>query len=470
MQFCIVLAVLSSFIVASVVTAGGTTTDGTTNDVSLMVPKLIAVVLCQWLVVMTARAISWQTRADCSSGLMSSATAIRRLESRYRLHTCVWIIVVVATLVCFDWIRLVEFMWTSFASTIHLPVLARVPLVIPLAGLVPIIGSLVLSWACFYDAEIVVDRNAQRQSRMQFVTKLVRLHLVPPVVPVALIVGWCQSVELLFPAAMEFTWASIVHIVPLFSVAAAFPVLLNRTWGTRRLVAGKLREKLERRLESRGIEVRDILIWETGGTALNAAMTGFVPQFRYLLLTDGLVDRLRFGELEMVLEHEISHASRRHSLKLLAAIGLLMASGSALIMTLQYAAAERGGDFVALNQFGVLSATLAATLICGGVLVGKLARLFEIQADLDACFHCGCFATAPNDGIAGCDDYLLVIGKLAGGPGARATWLHPSHQQRCEFLSKGLEEATASLRYRQRVVWLNIAGWALVAGGVAMVW
>ena len=47
---------------------------------------------------------------------------------------------------------------------------------------------------------------------------------------------------------------------------------------------------------------------------VNACVTGILPRFRYVLLTDALVDSLTPHEIAAVFGHEIGHIAHRHLL------------------------------------------------------------------------------------------------------------------------------------------------------------
>ncbi len=90
------------------------------------------------------------------------------------------------------------------------------------------------------------------------------------------------------------------------------PAFVRLSWPTRPLEAGPLRRRLERLAERFGFECTDILVWDTGGSLVNAGITGALPWFRYVLLTDVLLEQLDDLEIEAVFGHEIGHVAHRH--------------------------------------------------------------------------------------------------------------------------------------------------------------
>ena len=55
-------------------------------------------------------------------------------------------------------------------------------------------------------------------------------------------------------------------------------------------------------------------VWDTGHCVLNACVTGVLPGFRYVLLTDALVETMTPVEVAAVFGHEIGHIAHRHLL------------------------------------------------------------------------------------------------------------------------------------------------------------
>ena len=77
---------------------------------------------------------------------------------------------------------------------------------------------------------------------------------------------------------------------------------------------GPLRRRLTRISERVGFRFTDILVWDTGNMMVNACVTGILPRFRYVLLTDALIESLTPLEIAAVFGHEIGHIAHRHLL------------------------------------------------------------------------------------------------------------------------------------------------------------
>ena len=57
---------------------------------------------------------------------------------------------------------------------------------------------------------------------------------------------------------------------------------------------------------------RDILLWKTEYNMGNAAVMGFVPRLRYILMSDLLLETMTDEQIEAVFAHELGHVVHRH--------------------------------------------------------------------------------------------------------------------------------------------------------------
>ena len=75
-------------------------------------------------------------------------------------------------------------------------------------------------------------------------------------------------------------------------VLAISPLFVRLAWPTYSLPPGALRRRLERAADRVGFRFTDILVWDTGQMMVNACVTGILPRFRYILLSDALLESL----------------------------------------------------------------------------------------------------------------------------------------------------------------------------------
>ncbi len=86
-------------------------------------------------------------------------------------------------------------------------------------------------------------------------------------------------------------------------------------WGCKSIDHGFVRSRLTQFCKKAHFSYADILEWNLfDGKLITAGVLGFVPRFRYLLISPALLDLLDEQELEAVVAHEIGHVKRHHML------------------------------------------------------------------------------------------------------------------------------------------------------------
>ncbi len=171
-----------------------------------------------------------------------------------------------------------------------------------------------------------------------------------------------------------------VLIGTVLAIFVLSPFLLRWVLKAKPLPPGALRTRLESMSAQLGVKCRDILLWHTDYTLGNAAVMGIVPQFRYILLTDLLVDTLNERQIEAVFAHEAGHVRHRHMLWYVVFFGVFMLALYGPVDTLTRAVHD---------AFASMPVPIELIVGIGGVAVfivlfGMLSRLFERQADLYA--------------------------------------------------------------------------------------
>ncbi|MDB5350876.1 MAG: Zn-dependent protease with chaperone function [Planctomycetota bacterium] len=263
------------------------------------------------------------------------------------------------------------------------------------------------------------------------------------------------------------------------------PAFVRLTWPTRRMEAGPLRDRLERLSRRLRFRCSDILVWDTGGVIVNAGVTGSVPWFRYVLITDAMIELLDEHEIEAVFGHEVGHIAHRHlpyfGLFLLGSMGLLTMCGAlvARIWNIDASLAR----WLPEATLGTVEQVLLLA-ICGlyfFVVFGFLSRRFERQADVFGARAVSCdqhecpphrdmnAPDAPDRAVrtlcpVGIRIFANALGNVAAlngmSPRARS-WRHGSIAKRIAFL-EGLEyQPDAEKKFQLRIARLR---WALVVG------
>jgi STE24 endopeptidase len=259
------------------------------------------------------------------------------------------------------------------------------------------------------------------------------------------------------------------------------PLFVRFAWPTRSLPPGPLRRRLERIADRVGFQFSDVLIWDTGHMMVNACVTGILPRFRYVLLTDALIESLSPLETAAVFGHEIGHIAHRHllyfafffmgSLGILSLLAQVVSKADPVIEQLALLTPWEPSLVIELSEgIGLL-------LVLGlyfWVVFGQVSRRFERQADVFggkvvSCTLSDCppHADLDNDlapdpvrgaapilcpvGIRIFADALANVARFNGLDQNGRSWRHGSIAHRIAFL-QGLERHPERERRFQRGV------------------
>jgi STE24 endopeptidase len=157
--------------------------------------------------------------------------------------------------------------------------------------------------------------HAPPRYRDYFASNL-RLKLLFTAVPIFLVV-LLRDLTLLAARTAHVNigegWLEVgAMLVPLLIVFVFAPEILRRVLDTVPLEDGRLRRKLEAMCTRSRMRVQDILVWRTHNNMGNAAVMGVLPQMRYVLLSDLLLESMTDEQIEAVFAHEIGHVVHRH--------------------------------------------------------------------------------------------------------------------------------------------------------------
>jgi STE24 endopeptidase len=265
------------------------------------------------------------------------------------------------------------------------------------------------------------------------------------------------------------------------------PAFVRLSWPTHPLPPGPLRDRLERLASRFGFRFTDILIWDTDSTIVNAGVTGVLPFYRYVLLTDALIERLGPHEIAAVFGHEVGHIRHRHlaffGFFLVGSMGILtLASDLISIHALKGLTGPAGSTGESVAQRTV---TLVLGLAYFAAIFGILSRRFERQADVFGCraVSCGKLKCPPHPDLYSRSDIpavegplcpvgirifvnaLLTVAELNGIEPSAREWRHGSINRRVAFL-EGLEgKPQAERQFQIGVSWLRVGlALALIAG------
>jgi STE24 endopeptidase len=350
--------------------------------------------------------------------------------------------------------------------------LQRWPLADDLVILAPPLIALLAVWTVYWRVERTLrgqtgeELPAAWPAWREFLGLHVRQHLGLPLVPVLLVLFAQDVTAWVAPRWLEqgSDYPAAIGSVGLLVI---LPFLLRWIWRTHTLPAGELREQLQGVCQTHACRVRDILIWNTGNRLPNAAITGFVPRLRYLLLSDALLAYLNTDELVAVVRHEATHVRRRHLLfrLLLVAVPVWMAICFGRQIPAWQEAWLTTGEAWGVARFWqqyLLWPGVAAWYVFGAT--GVYSRWLEFDADLGVLDELPAEATAAER-LARVAPFVSALCRISGSM-TRGSWLHPAVFDRVAFLRRASREPQVALQFRRRLWWGNgalVAMYAIVA-------
>jgi STE24 endopeptidase len=197
-------------------------------------------------------------------------------------------------------------------------------------------------------------------------------------------------------------------------VLVGSPLFIRLAWPTRSLPDGPLRRRLERVARRVGFRFTDLLVWDTGNLMVNACVTGVLPWFRYVLLSDALIESLSPAEVAAVFGHEVGHVAHRHlpffGFFFLGCLGILSLSAQvfslpeAWIEGLPWLPAGRASQVGEIAEAAMMLGTLGLFF---WLVFGHLSRRFERQADVFGCRVVSC-------GVAECPPHFDLEEEMIG--------------------------------------------------------
>lgn len=290
---------------------------------------------------------------------------------------------------------------------------------------------------------------------LSFNVRYQMLTVAVPMTVILLTYRLCQHHRRQLADALLFPWVPDALLV--LVAAAVFilaPVLLKSIWATSPLPTGPLRQRLEEACRRTGLRCRDILVWDSHGMVINAAVMGIFARFRYVLLSDGLLEGLKEEEIEAVFGHEAGHVRHHHMqyFLLFALVSILLVSG---VMEIIVRLSWGPRALFTLSETAIQGIGLGLIALFWGVVFGWLSRRFERQADV-----CGVRCVSPTDVpcgdacgvhpvdgreparghplcVAGAKVFVTALDQVAilnGIPQEERSWRHSSIASRMRFL------------------------------------
>jgi len=265
-----------------------------------------------------------------------------------------------------------------------------------------------------------------------------------------------------FNAFMNSPYGQMIFFAAFITVLMIIlPRFIQRWWGCRPLAASEKGDLLERFLLEKKFKYRGLLKWPIfEGRMMTAGIMGIVPRYRYILVTDSLMEALSAEELKAVLAHEMGHARYRHLLfYVLFFIGFMSLSLGLADMSIYLAFLHpRFVELISSNEARSVSLfyliisfpMLISLLVYFRYVMGFFMRHFERQADLYSSAVMG----TPLFTIRSLEKIAFMSGKSRDLP----SWHHFSIKQRVDYLLRAYRDR-GLIRRHNRFVLISFLGY-----------
>jgi len=229
----------------------------------------------------------------------------------------------------------------------------------------------------------------------------------------------------------------------LFILMIFMPGLIRSWWSCKPFIPSEKVDALKSFMEEKRFKYQELLRWPIfEGRIMTAGIMGMVPRFRYILITESLMDILSIEELKAVLAHEMGHARYRHFFfYLVFFIGFAVVSTglwdffAVLLSTrpfLMRIIGTGGSADATFLHFLLALPVLVSMVVYFRYVMGFFMRHFERQADLYSAFIMG----SPRETISSLEKIAILSGKIRDLP----SWHHFSIRQRVDYLWRFLRD------------------------------
>jgi Zn-dependent protease with chaperone function len=303
------------------------------------------------------------------------------------------------------------------------------------------VAYLAIIWSTAYDAYKGLFQAGM--SRRSYVLSNVSFNL-PVILPWLAISAGMDIIHLLpfqLPKHLVATPEGQVVFFSCFLAAliVVAPSLIKFFWRCRPLPPGHQRRRIEAMCNKARMGYKNILRWPIfEGRVLTAGVMGLVKRFRYILVTEGLLQILSDDEIDAVMAHEIGHIKKKHLVfYLVFFLGFIVLS-YAIFDLILYAVlysnlslplvSDPKAEPLPFTPILFTLAMAATLLVYFRYVFGYFMRNCERQADL--------YAFTLLGHSSGLVSSLQKIAAYSGQSDNRPNWTHFSIRQRIDFLKK----------------------------------
>jgi Zn-dependent protease with chaperone function len=388
------------------------------------------------------------------------------LQRAFACHSAVWLSASLAIIWAIRWQDIVRGHWR----------LDRWPLLDEALILMPVLLSLVASWAIFYEIQRTIDGRSlnlfsirELKRRLDFVSIRVRVYILMVLVPISLVVFWRDISPWI--GLQDASVQIGIYVAGIACTMLGFPYLLMLIWKTDQVPA-ELKPDLLAIASRHQLRIRGIRVWKTGSQIINAFVAGFIPGHRFVFLSDRLLTEFPSHEIHAVMRHEAGHLRLCHlpirfafTVLPLIALSVDELNPFGLAKLLESTCMTLGWPEVVPSIF--LCGVYLAYLI---LVLPWLSKNMEYEADIYSCQP-----SDPDFGIRADEmsDALLRLAAANPAQYSKQTLIHPSIESRLLLLrdlklhpEKGIKFCVAFQRRRQIVIGFLVSICFVAAAGL----
>lgn len=382
-------------------------------------------------------------------------------------HFAVWLLSSIAIVVVIQWQLTVRSSWN----------LDRFPAIDEMLILAPSLVSLILSWFILFETQSTSIEDLEVGSaRQEYVALRCRVYLMMVLIPILLMIlvkdFWYLIERLPLYVLLAATFSCLIGLL------AIMPILVGKLWASRSVSPDEGRQRMLQISNNHHMQIKDILVWDTGQSMVNALVTGVFPRYRVLMVSDLLLSSFPAEEVDSILRHEAGHLRLSHLPVRLAFI--LLPALAMVSMDLDSNQTFLSSTESLVAQIGL---PIAPALIPPGLFVvyllvvtAWLSRMMEYEADL---YAAGLLPQNDheNDNIVANSTRSMTRALCRFGEGSakqmnESTLTHPSLQNRLDLVKKCSSNPSlaAAFQRRFRLQQVALAGLILILTSLMFIW
>jgi len=280
----------------------------------------------------------------------------------------------------------------------------------------PYFAILFAAWTVYYDAERAIHQTSvlgpisrSFWSRLGYFFHHLRQFALLVMLPVMLFVTQ-QTLARFAPEVTQTDWYRLASVGVVPVLILFMPLLIKPLLGLKSMPQGAARSRMESLATRLHFRCSDFLMWPTHGAAANAMIVGLLPQVRYVIFTDRIMEDLPPDELDAVFGHEVGHAKHGHIWLYAGFLGLSMTVLAAALLFLDQQMAAAGIRLPEWSKDWIALPPVMLVAIYIFLVFGYLSRRCERQADVYGCRAVSC----GNSACKGHDETTIYPERASG--------------------------------------------------------